>query len=123
MQTYPVYFLQLGDTLQVVFPDDKEDIGHSEFWEVVVSHIVATYYNISQAKLVNLPYSQRRGRIGGNKCYYGETPDPKLLDQIRQAVGNKELTFIYDDHEMRLKNDVSELRKLVRCYCPKSTTT
>jgi hypothetical protein len=59
MKTYPIYLLQLGDTFQVVFPEGKEDIGHSDFWESIVSQIVAKHYNISQAKLANLPYCQR----------------------------------------------------------------
>jgi hypothetical protein len=123
MQVYPVYFLQLGDSVQVVFPKDKEDIGHTEFWETIASSLIAKHYRMPQATLVNLPYCQRRARIVGNKCYYGETPDPELLDLIRQAVGNKNLAFVHDDHERRLKEDVVEFRKLVRRYRPKSTTT
>lgn len=123
MQTYPIYLLQLGDAVQVVFPDGKEDIGHTDFWESTVSHSVAKHYNIPQAKLANLPYCQRRARIADNKCYYGETADRKLLDLIRQAIGSANLVFIHDDHERRLKEDVLEFRKLVQRYRPKSTTT
>lgn len=123
MGIFPVYFLQIGDTLQVVFPEDKEDIGHTEFWEGTVSHIVSKHYNVPQAELANLPYCQRRARIVGDICYYGETPESTLLDQVRQAVGNTRLAFHHDDHEKRLKEDVLEFRKLVRRYRPKSTTT
>ncbi len=123
MNTFPVYLLQLDDTIQVALPEGKEDIGHSEFWGRTVSHIVAKHYNIPQVKLANLPYCQRRARIVDNTCYYGETPDLKLLDLIHRAVGNKGLAFVYDDHEKRLKDDVLEFRKLVRRYRPKSTMT
>jgi hypothetical protein len=123
MPTYPVYLLQLGDTIQVVFPEDKSDIGHADFWEQKVSLLVAKQYSVPQAKLANLPYCQRRARIVDDKCYYGETPDPTLLEQIRQAVGDMQLSFVHDDHERRLKEDVLGFHRLVRRYRPKSTTT
>jgi hypothetical protein len=123
MRTYPIYLLQLGDTVRVAFPEGKEDVGHSEFWECAVSHVLATHYHVPRAKLVNLPYCQRRARVVGDKCYYGERPDPKILDQIRQAVGNANLVFVHDDHERRLTEDVLEFRRLVRRYRPKSTMT
>lgn len=119
MKSYPVYLLQLGDTIQVVFPEDKEDIGHMDYWESVVSYLAAKLFNIPQAKLANLPYCQRRARIVDDRCLYGEKPDPALLNLIRQAVRHDNLAFVYDDHEKRLKGDVLEFRKLVRRYRPK----
>ncbi len=110
--TYPVYFLQLGDELRIVF--SQEDIGHSDFWEQTVSYIVAQHYGIPQKRLANLPYCQRRGRIVGNTVYYGESPDPELLRRLREAVGNDELVFCHDDHERRLREDVWGFRRLVR---------
>jgi hypothetical protein len=112
--TYPVYLLQLGDELRIVFPADKSDIGHTDFWEQTASHIVAQHYGIPQRKLVNLPYCQRRARIVGNTVYYGEQPDPALLGHIREAVGNDALVCCRDEHERRLKEDVRQLRRLVR---------
>jgi hypothetical protein len=118
MQSYPIYLLKLGDTIQVVFPEDKEDIGHTEYWENVVSHLVAKHYRIPQAELANLPYCQRRARVVGDSCLYGGKADPTLLNQIRQAVGHGDLVFVYDDHEKRLRGDVLEFRRLVRRYRP-----
>lgn len=112
--SFPLYLLKLGDSWKIVFPDAKEDIGHSDFWEQVVSHIVARHSNLPQGKLVNLPYCQRRARIVGNRVFYGEKLDPLLLDLIREAVGNKDLTFYHDDHEKRLRHDVRAFRRLVK---------
>ena len=119
MQTYPVYLLELGDTTQVVFPEGKQDIGHMDYWESVVSHLVAKNYHIPQTKLANLPYCQRRARVVGDSCLYGEKADPTLLNQIRQAVGQDNLVFVYDDHEKRIRGEVLEFRRLVRRYRPK----
>jgi hypothetical protein len=119
MQTYPVYLLEFGDTTHVVFPEGKEEIDHTDYWETVVSHLVAKHYHIPQAKLANLPYCQRRARVVGDRCLYGENPDPTLLNQIRQAVGHDNLIFVYDDHEKRLRGDVLEFRRLIRRYRPK----
>lgn len=114
MTIFPLYLLRLGNEWKVVFPDDRADIGHSEFWEHVVAQVVARHFKIPLHKLVNLPYCQRRARIVGNKVYYGERPDPKLLNLIRRAVGNKQATFCHDEHEIRLKQDVLAFRRLVR---------
>jgi hypothetical protein len=118
MHTFPVYLLKIGGEATVVFPENREDIGHTEFWEKIVSHLVAKHYKIPQIKLANLPYCQRRARIVGEKVYYGETPSAELLDHIRQAVGNRNLTFVNDDHEKRLREDVKQFQGLVSRYCP-----
>ncbi len=110
--TYPVYFLRLGDELRVV--SSQKDIGHTDFWEQTVSHIVAKHYGIPQPKLANLPYCQRRGRVVGNTVYYGERSAPELLCLLREAVGNDELVFCHDEHEKRLREDVRQFRRLVR---------
>jgi hypothetical protein len=119
LQNYPLYLLNLSGTIQVVFPEGKEDIGHMDYWENVVSHLVAKHFHIPQAKLANLPYCQRRARVVGDRSLYGGKADPTLLNQIRQAVGQDNLVFVYDDHEKRLKAEVLEFRKLVRRYRPK----
>ena len=33
MASYLVYLLELGEEIRVVFPGDKKDIGHTDFWE------------------------------------------------------------------------------------------
>ena len=114
--SFPVYLLWIGAEWQIVFPEDKTDIGHTDFWEQKVSYIVAQHFHIPQKKLANLPYSQRRARIVGDKIYYGERHDPELLGVIRKAIGDEQLIFAYDDHEKRLRADMMEYRKLVRCY-------
>lgn len=114
--TFPAYFLRLNDQWRVVVPGDKEDIGHTDFWEQTVARIVADHYRVPEHRLVNLPYCQRRARIVGAKVYYGEKPDLKLLRALREAVGNDQLAFVHDDHEKRLQEDVRQFKKLVlRC--------
>lgn len=114
MDTYPVYLLRLGKKWNVVFPENKEDIGHTDFWEKTVAHLVAKHFKIPQAKLTNLPYSQRRARIVGNTVYYGGRPEPDVLQAVRQTTGNDLLVFCFDEHERRLREDVLEFRRLVR---------
>jgi hypothetical protein len=110
--TYPVYFLQLGDERRIVF--SQEDIGHTDFWEQIVSHIVAKHFGIPPNTIANLPYCQRRGRVVGNMVYYGERPDPELLRLLREAARNEQLVFCHDEHEKRLRQDVRQFRRLVK---------
>jgi hypothetical protein len=113
---FPIYLLRLDEQWQIEIPNNKEDIGHTDFWEQAVSGIVADFYKIPRAKLVNLPYCQRRARIVGNKAYFGGRPDADLLHAIQSATGNANLVFCFDGHERRLKEDVLEFRRLVRRY-------
>jgi len=122
METFPIYLLELDANLKVVFPENSKDLGHTSFWEKTVSHIVAAHFHIPQARLANLPYCQQRARICGDIIYFGGKPDPALLSQIREAVGNDKLVFVFDDHEKRLPEDVRAFRQLARRYRPKSTT-
>jgi hypothetical protein len=114
---FPLYLLRLNGEWKIILPEDRTDIGHTDFWEQTVSHIVAEQYRIPQKQLANLPYCERRARVVGDTIYYGERPDPKLLRSIRQTVGNHKLAFCHDDHEKRLREDVQQLRKLVRRFC------
>ncbi len=113
MPTFPIYLLKLGDSLVVCCPEDRTDIDHSTFWETTASRLVAEHYKIPQRLLLNLPYCQRRARVVGNRVFYGEKPAAKLLRLIRTAVGNSKLAFVHDEHEKRLRYDVSEFRKLI----------
>lgn len=116
-QSYPLYLLRFEDKWHIVFPEGKEDLGHSDFWEQTVSFLVAEHYKIPQKRLENLPYSQRRARVvEPDKVYYGGEPDPDLLKAIRKAVGNKKLEFRHDDHERRLREDVSQFKRLLGRY-------
>jgi hypothetical protein len=112
MQTFPIYLLEFADVV-VCCPEDRRDIDHSTFWETTASRLVAEHYKIPQRLLFNLPYCQRRARVVGNRVFYGEKPDAKLLRLIRKALGNGKLVFVHDDHERRLRYDVAEFRKLV----------
>ena len=116
MSTFPLYLLRFGQEWKVIFPEDREDVGHTDFWEQTVSHLIAQHYRIPVAKLANLPYCQRRARVVGNRIYYGGKPDPELLEMIRREVGNTKLAFYHDDHEKRLKEDVLKFRRLVRLF-------
>jgi hypothetical protein len=111
--SYPVYLLEMDGKIIVCHPPSKKDIDHSEFWEATVSSIVAEHYKIPKRLLANLPYCQRRARVVGKRVYYGERPSKKLLLLVQKALGNKDLVFVYDDHEKRLKYDVAVLKKLV----------
>ena len=93
----------LATALWSVIPKTGADIGHSEFWETTASRLVAEHYKIPQRLLANLPYCQRRARVAGNRVYYGEKPDAKLLRLIRKTLGNSKLEFVHDDHEKRLR--------------------
>jgi hypothetical protein len=119
LASFPIYLLCFDDQWTVVFPQDRSDLGHTDFWEQSVSQIVANYYGIPAKKLANLPYCQHRARIVGDKAYYGEDHNRKLLQVVRKAVGNKKLVFDYDDHEKRLLLDVLAFNKLVRRYSRK----
>jgi hypothetical protein len=66
--------------------------------------------------LTNLPYCQLRARIVGNKVYYGDQANAHVLQLVREAVGDDQLVFVYDNHEKRLREDVLEFRRLVRQY-------
>jgi hypothetical protein len=53
----------------------------------------------------------------GDKVYWGTPrPDAGLMKAVREALGNDRLTFAYDEHERRLREDVREFRRLVRRY-------
>ena len=110
--TYPIYILELSDW-KIIFPDNKEDLGHTEFWEREVAGIVASHFSIPKHRLLNLPYSQRRARIVNNTIYYGETPSTKLLHRIRKALDNNQLQFVYDNHEKRLSEDYFRFKRLI----------
>jgi hypothetical protein len=116
MNTFPLYLLRFGQHWQIVVPEDKADIDHTDFWEQSVCRIVAHNCRIPAAKLTNLPYCQRRARVVGNKVYFGGKPNADLLQLIREAVGNDQLVFAYDNHEKRLREDVLEFCRLVRRY-------
>jgi len=99
---FPLYILRLDGEWIVVFPKDRFDLGHTEFWAKVVAQIVAAHYQISVTKLANLPYCQRRARIVGDRVYYGEKQDRTLLQLIRKAVANRKLAFAFDGNSHSL---------------------
>lgn len=112
--SYPIYILDLGgDKYTIVFPENKEDINHSDYWEASVARIVAKHFRLAVEDLVNLCYCQRRARINDGIVYYGERQTKKLLRQIERAVGETGLRFVYDEHEARLEFDVLEFTALL----------
>ena len=118
MKCYPIYLLELGDEIQVVFPEGKEDIDHADFWEETASLLVAQHYNVPAAALANLPYSQRQCRVVNKILDYGERDRTKVLRLVQKAVGEK-LTLCYEEHEKRLPEDVRDFRRLLRKYLRK----
>ena len=114
MKTYPIYILDLDGNDKVVFPKEKSDLSHSEFWEETVAGLVAAHFGIPRGPLTNLPYCQRRARISSNgSVYFGEQQTNKLLNLIATAVGAKKLSWVYDDHEKRLPLDISEFERMI----------
>ena len=120
MASFPTYLLDLDDGIKIVFPENRLDIGHTDYWEQTVSHIIAQQYGIPQKMLANLPYSQRRARIVGNALFYGEKDGAAVLPLVRQAVGNEELLLSFDEHERRLREDVRAFRRLLHKRATKS---
>jgi hypothetical protein len=109
MKTYPIYILPDG----IVYPADKSDISHVEFWEESVARIVANLYDLPLYSILNIPYALRRARVVDDIVYYGEEQSEELLQRIRKALDNDNLHFAYDDHEKRLAVDVAQLRGLI----------
>lgn len=114
--SYPIYILELDKRTIVVSPE-RVDIGHYEWWEQAVHKIVADHFRVPARRLKYLHYCQKRARIVGNRVYYGGKHCPELLADIRRALGNEELHFVYDDHERRLRDDVREFRRAVKAPC------
>jgi hypothetical protein len=98
----PIYILRLGNADGIVFPEERMDLGHCDFWEQCVSLIVAKHYHIPIRKLMDLPYCQRRARICSDIILYREACGRALLAKIRKAVEQAELVFAYHEHEKRL---------------------
>ena len=107
---YPIYILH--QPIRVIFPEDKQDIGHVEFWENTVCKIVAKDYGIPESRLKNLPYCCQRARIVGDVIYFGENKSDTLIANIMRDTGNPNLKFVYDDHEKRLELDCNEFESL-----------
>ena len=105
--SYPIYILD-DDT--VLFT--KEDINHVEFWQKTVAPLLAQKMKIPTRKLLNIPYSQRRGRIVGNILYCGEKISKKLLKLIEKIV-RSELKIVFDEHEKTIDYDVAKFKNLV----------
>ena len=110
--SFPIYVLDLGGEATIVFPNDKADLDHCDFWVATVARIVAHHFHLPLEEMLNLPYCQRRARISGTIVYYGEQPSRKLLRQIEKAVGKTGLRFVHDDHEKRLEYDLQQFAGL-----------
>jgi hypothetical protein len=112
--SYPIYIFDEGqeDYLNV-FPEGKEDLNHSDYWEATVARMVARYLKLPVEDLLNLPYCQRRARISGDTVYYGERQTKKLLKSIVKAVGEPGLKWGYDEHEQRLTYDCHDFAVLL----------
>lgn len=44
---------------------------------------------------------------------YGEVQRPSLLAKIKKAVDNRNLVFVHDEHEQRLKIEVLQFESLL----------
>ena len=112
--TFPIYILDLHGKDVVVFPKDKPDIPHSDFWEQTVAPLLAEHLSIPLKPLLNLPYCQRRARVSSKGLvFYGEKQSTTLLRKISKATGETDLRWAYDEHEVRLPFDVMEFKRLL----------
>ena len=113
--TYPIYILELEGKDLVVFPESKADIPHPQFFQKDIIPIIANYFGISDKRLMNIPYCQRRARISSKGfVFYGEKQTKTLLRTISKATGETNLRWVFDDHEARLPFDVMEFERLIR---------
>lgn len=101
---FPVYILD-DDTILY----EIQDINHVDYWKNVVSIIFSKKYGISKSYILNLPYSQRRARVVGNKFYCGEKITKKLFKKIEKTL-NRKLSYIYDEHETRCEFETARLK-------------
>ncbi len=115
MKTFPIYLLEIKKEIRVVFPENREDVSHVDFWEKVVVHILASELKISFRSLELYPYCQRRARVNPdqNVVYYGEKQTRKLLLKIREAVNIPDLEWRFDDHETRTEYDLASFNGLL----------
>ena len=114
VSTYPIYILDLHPQELVVFPKDKADIPHSDFWEQTVAPLLARHVSIPLKPLLNLPYCQRRARFSSKGLvFYGERQTKKLLQKISKATGEADLRWAFDEHEVRSPFDVREFERLL----------
>ena len=112
--TYPIYILDLHGEELVVFPKNKADISHSEFWEQTVAPHLAKHFSIRLKPLMNIPYCQRRARVSSKGLvFHGERQSKKLLRTISKATGEADLRWAFDEHEARLPFDVQEFKRLL----------
>lgn len=113
---YPVYILD-DDTILFT----NQDLDHTEFWEQEVAPKIADKFSIPVARLKNLPYCQKRGRVVGDFFYCGEKISDELMKKIRETLQEDDLRLVYDDHEKRLKYDYLNYKSLIKNG--KNTTT
>jgi len=112
---FPIYVL---DDESVFFI--KEDLDHPSYWESFVAKEFAKKYKVNFHNIKNLPYSQKRARIVGNKLYCGEKLSKKLIKKIEKSVGFS-LKYIYDEHETRSEIEVCQLKTHVNNHIVIST--
>lgn len=66
------------------------------------------------ARLLNLPYCQRRARVSSKGLvFYGERQSKQLLRKISKATSEVDLRWAFDEHETRLPFDVQEFERLL----------
>ena len=84
---YPVYILDLDREELVVFPDDKADIPHSDFWEQTVAPFLADHFSMPLKPLLNLPYCQRRARISSRGVVFDGEQSKILWQTVSRTTG------------------------------------
>ena len=110
--SYPIYIIDvLNGGVEIVFPEGKEDINHVDFWSETVARSTVKLCGVKQRNvesLKNAPYCMRRARITSKGIvYYGEEQTDELLEKIREAVGEPDLKWGFDEHETRTEYDQS----------------
>jgi hypothetical protein len=136
---FPFYIISVNDKWTIMYPADKADIGHPEYFKNVVSEVLSDDRGIPYSKIKDLCYSQIRGRYAtkrdskrlspsqirrykrknvpipsGDTIYIGENLDDNkfIVDLLNSEFPGVEIK--YDDHHKRQEDDVDRFNSLSR---------
>jgi hypothetical protein len=128
-------YLKPNWVLKSLVDDSFSDLGHPSLWRDLARNVIAPHYKITDPTLLrelsNIPYSMPRGRLANIKNPQGQrqfifwngndfTMTEQQKKQLIQAFDlgteyvNGMVRFAYDDHEVMLPDDVSQLKNIIR---------
>jgi hypothetical protein len=118
---FPFYIISVNDKWTIMYPADKADIGHPEYFKNVVSEVLSDDRGIPYSKIKDLCYSQirryKRKNVpipSGDTIYIGENLDDNkfIVDLLNSEFPGVEIK--YDDHHKRQEDDVDRFNSLSR---------